>query len=327
MCRPTRSTPAVSWPRCCRRRRRSSASRRQSLNAALQQKRSRRAASLSPGRTSLRLVAEQAASTSRATASSSSHAASPGSSCRTDQSRAAHRHLPAIEAELGDDIEVTPPSCGLTGGRLPRRAAARARQAIIDAGGSSRTPCALGDRPRDVVPAAPESPDGRPFGGRRLCAIMESMRQIDAICRSPRCATSPTRCAGSSMTSTARDARPPPAPGRLLATLDAQETAEAVEIVVDLPGVALDDIRILIKGSVVIIAGGKMPPNPGERAKPASPGRARFRPLRQAVRLTGAFTPRARPPRWPTANARAGPEGPRSGAPRYRRALRRGPDS
>jgi len=41
----------------------------------------------------------------------------------------------------------------------------------------------------------------------------------------------------------------------------------AVDIVIDLPGVALDDIRILIKGSVVIIAGGKMPPNPGERAE------------------------------------------------------------
>jgi len=50
-------------------------------------------------------------------------------------------------------------------------------------------------------------------------------------------------------------------PGVFSPTLDAQETPGAIEIVVDLPGVALDDIRILIKGCVVIIAGGKMPPS------------------------------------------------------------------
>ena len=79
-------------------------------------------------------------------------------------------------------------------------------------------------------------------------------------------------------------------PGVFSPTLDAQESASAVEIVVDLPGVALDDIRILIKGSVVIIAGGKMPPNPGERAEASFHLVERdFGRFARAVRLTGAF--------------------------------------
>jgi HSP20 family protein len=79
-------------------------------------------------------------------------------------------------------------------------------------------------------------------------------------------------------------------PGVFSPTLDAQETPGAVDIVVDLPGVALDDIRILIQGSVVIIAGGKMPPNPGERAEASFHLVERdFGRFARAVRLTGAF--------------------------------------
>jgi HSP20 family protein len=73
-------------------------------------------------------------------------------------------------------------------------------------------------------------------------------------------------------------------------TLDARETADAVEVIVDLPGVTLDDIRILIKGSVVLIAGGKMPPNPGERDQSSFHLVERdFGRFARAVRLTGAF--------------------------------------
>jgi HSP20 family protein len=54
-------------------------------------------------------------------------------------------------------------------------------------------------------------------------------------------------------------------PGVFSPTLDALETAEAVEIVADLPGVAIDDVRVLLKDDIVLIAGGKMPPDPGER--------------------------------------------------------------
>ena len=79
-------------------------------------------------------------------------------------------------------------------------------------------------------------------------------------------------------------------PGVFSPTLDAQETAAAVDILVDLPGVALDDIRILIKGSVVIVAGGKMPPNPGERAESSFHLVERdFGRFARAVRLSGAF--------------------------------------
>ena len=79
-------------------------------------------------------------------------------------------------------------------------------------------------------------------------------------------------------------------PGVFSPTLDALETDDGVEIIVDLPGVALDDIRILIKGSVVIIAGGKTPPNPGERAEASFQLVERdFGRFARAVRLTGAF--------------------------------------
>jgi HSP20 family protein len=54
-------------------------------------------------------------------------------------------------------------------------------------------------------------------------------------------------------------------PGVFSPTLDALETADAVEIVVDLSGVAIDDVRVLLKDDIVVIAGGKMPPDPGER--------------------------------------------------------------
>jgi HSP20 family protein len=79
-------------------------------------------------------------------------------------------------------------------------------------------------------------------------------------------------------------------PGVFSPTLDARESDDAVEIIVDLPGVVLDDIRILIKGSVVIIAGGKMPPNPCERAEASFHLVERdFGRFARAVRLTGAF--------------------------------------
>ena len=79
-------------------------------------------------------------------------------------------------------------------------------------------------------------------------------------------------------------------PGVFSPPLDALETDEAVEIVVDLPGVAVSDIRVLVKNSVVIIAGGKTPPNPCERAEASFHLVERdFGRFARAVRLTGAF--------------------------------------
>ena len=79
-------------------------------------------------------------------------------------------------------------------------------------------------------------------------------------------------------------------PGAFTPTLDAVESAEAVEIVVDVPGVTPDDLRVLVRGAVVIIAGGKMPPNAEERARASFHLIERdFGRFARAVRLNGAF--------------------------------------
>jgi len=79
-------------------------------------------------------------------------------------------------------------------------------------------------------------------------------------------------------------------PGVFSPTLDALETDEAIEIVVDLPGVALDDIRVVLKDDVVIIVGGKMPPDPGERTDASFHLVERdFGRFARAVRLSGAL--------------------------------------
>jgi HSP20 family protein len=73
-------------------------------------------------------------------------------------------------------------------------------------------------------------------------------------------------------------------------TLDALETADAVEIVVDLPGVLIDDVRVLLKDNMVLVAGGKMPADPGERIDASfhlvERGFGRFA---RAVRVGGAL--------------------------------------
>jgi len=79
-------------------------------------------------------------------------------------------------------------------------------------------------------------------------------------------------------------------PGVFSPTLDALETPDAVEIVVDLPGVAFDDVRVLLKDDVIIIAGGKMPPDPGERTDASFHLVERdFGRFARAVRLSGAL--------------------------------------
>ena len=81
-------------------------------------------------------------------------------------------------------------------------------------------------------------------------------------------------------------------PGAFSPTLDAIETHDAVEIVIDVPGVPPDDLRVLLRGNIVIVAGGKTPPMADERA------RASFHLVERdcgrfarAVRLSGAFDP------------------------------------
>ncbi len=79
-------------------------------------------------------------------------------------------------------------------------------------------------------------------------------------------------------------------PGAFSPTLDAIETHDAVEIVIDVPGVPPDDLRVLLRGNIVIVAGGKTPPMADERARASFHLVERdFGRFARAVRLSGAF--------------------------------------
>lgn len=57
--------------------------------------------------------------------------------------------------------------------------------------------------------------------------------------------------------------------GECMPLLDVFETDKSIEVVLDLPGVSPDSIRILIKSGVVLVVGEKERPEPGMRG-PAS---------------------------------------------------------
>jgi HSP20 family protein len=80
------------------------------------------------------------------------------------------------------------------------------------------------------------------------------------------------------------------ATGHCTPALDVQETPEALEVVVDLPGVTADDVRVLLKHNVLVVAGVKPSPYPCERGETTfhvvERGFGRFA---RAVRLEGAF--------------------------------------
>ncbi len=82
----------------------------------------------------------------------------------------------------------------------------------------------------------------------------------------------------------------PSVTGHCTPTLDVQETTEALEVVVDLPGVSRDQVRILLKQNVLVLAGVKPSPYPGARASATfhmvERGFGRFV---RVVRLEGAF--------------------------------------
>jgi HSP20 family protein len=72
--------------------------------------------------------------------------------------------------------------------------------------------------------------------------------------------------------------------------LDVVETDSTVVIHVDLPGVAAEAVRVVVKNGVVIIAGEKQPDDAGERAESTFHLVERgFGHFARAVRLTGAF--------------------------------------
>jgi HSP20 family protein len=81
----------------------------------------------------------------------------------------------------------------------------------------------------------------------------------------------------------------PRAAGDCVPALDVLETDEAVEVLMDLPGVAAGSVRVLLKGGVVLIAGEKLVAGPGAGASGyhlVERGSGRFA---RAVRVAGAF--------------------------------------
>jgi HSP20 family protein len=89
------------------------------------------------------------------------------------------------------------------------------------------------------------------------------------------------RCAGATRRTPAGYSTP---------ALDVQETVEALEVIVDLPGVGPENVRVLLKNSVLVVAGEKPSPYPAERGDATfhlvERGFGRFA---RAVRLDGAF--------------------------------------
>jgi HSP20 family protein len=75
------------------------------------------------------------------------------------------------------------------------------------------------------------------------------------------------------------DCRPP---------LDVLETAEAIEVVVDVPGVPPESLRIAVRRSTLLVVGAKLatPADPNVRFHLAERSYGRFA---RAVRLAGAF--------------------------------------
>ena len=68
--------------------------------------------------------------------------------------------------------------------------------------------------------------------------------------------------------------------GECLPLLDVFETERTIEVVLDVPGVSIDSIRIMIKSGIVLVAGEKERPGPPGRSGQLSPRRARLRTLR-----------------------------------------------
>jgi HSP20 family protein len=75
------------------------------------------------------------------------------------------------------------------------------------------------------------------------------------------------------------DCRPP---------LDVLETASALEVVIDVPGVPLDSIRVAVRRSTLLVVGAKLAP-PQDRHIRFHLAERSYGRFARAVRLTGAF--------------------------------------
>ena len=83
---------------------------------------------------------------------------------------------------------------------------------------------------------------------------------------------------------------PAAAAGQYTPSLDVVETDEFIEIVVDLPGVRTTSVRIVLKGTLVLVVGEKLalPPSGSDRGDYHLVERA-FGRFARAVRVTSAF--------------------------------------
>ena len=72
--------------------------------------------------------------------------------------------------------------------------------------------------------------------------------------------------------------------------LDVLETSDAIEVVVDVPGIPPTSLRVAVRRSTVLIVGAKVPPTrlPGSQFHMAERAYGRFA---RAVRLSGALDP------------------------------------
>jgi HSP20 family protein len=79
------------------------------------------------------------------------------------------------------------------------------------------------------------------------------------------------------------------AAGECAPPLDVIETAAGVEIVMDLPGVAAADLRVLFSQGTLIVAGRKLPGPCGHREAVFHLAERTFGRFVRAIRLSGAF--------------------------------------
>ena len=79
------------------------------------------------------------------------------------------------------------------------------------------------------------------------------------------------------------------AAGECVPPLDVIETATTVEILLDLPGVAADDIQVVFGRGVLVIGGRKLPPGCEHGDAAFHLAERAFGSFARAVRLTGAF--------------------------------------
>jgi HSP20 family protein len=85
------------------------------------------------------------------------------------------------------------------------------------------------------------------------------------------------------------DNAPPGSTGECMPPMDVLETTDAIELVMDLPGVAATDLRIVFSHGTLIVTGQKTPGRCGDRKAAFHLAERSFGRFTRAVRLAGAF--------------------------------------